>query len=245
VSNASLAGKDRLRELKESGLDAICFSLDSLDDSDNETVRGDKGRVRRVLDAASTAAREGLIVSIAPVFFPGKVEKGLEVIKYCQEHGLGASGTQVAAVGGWEGGDMLSPDEHDMIRKMVREYPRFTLDWVLSYSLKMCCPAGKEKVAVTTFGDVVGCSINPIAFGNIYNESLYAIWRRMGKFSQYKKDSPICLSAEDTDFVQNYLKPLSNRSEYPVYYRDHPFITSDNEKDLFKEEEVASSVPAE
>jgi len=244
VSNATLAKKECLRELKKCGLDAICFSLDSLDDAHNEGVRGSKGYVQRVLNAADVAKKEGLIVSLAPVFFPGKVEKGLEVVKYCQEHGFGASGTQVGAVGGWEGGNMLSSDEHEKIRNMLKEYPRFTLDWALSYSLKMCCPAGKEKVAVTTFGDVVGCSINPIAFGNIRNESLLTIWRRMGKFSQYKKDSPVCLSAEDYGFIQNYLKPLNDRSEYPLYYKDHPAITSDNEKDLFEEKEIEANITA-
>lgn len=238
VSNATLATQKFLRELKSRGLDAICFSLDSLDDAHNERIRGSKGYVQRVLNAADIAKKEGLIVSLAPVFFPGEVENGLEVIKYCQAHGLGASGGQVAAVGGWESGNVLSLDEHDKIREMLKEYPRFTLDWALSYSFKMCCPAGKEKVAVTTFGDVVGCSINPIAFGNICNESLQTIWRRMGKFSQYRKDSPVCLSAEDHSFIQDYLKPLCDRSEYPVYYKDHPSITPDNEKYLFQGKKI-------
>ena len=233
VSNGILATQESLWELKRCGLDAICFSLDSLDDAFNEEIRGSKGYTQRVLAAADLAKEEGLIVSLAPVFFPGKVEKGLEVVKYCQDHGFGASGTQVSAVGGWERGNLLSSDEHDQIRKMLKEYPRFTLDWALSYSLKRCCPAGKEKIAVTTFGDVVGCSINPIAFGNICTEPLQQIWRRMGRFSQYKKDSPVCLSAEDYGFIQNYLNPLSALGEYPIYYKDHPAITPDSEKDLF------------
>lgn len=233
VSNATLASREYLRRLKAYGLDAICFSLDSLDDAHNEEVRGYKGHAQRVLKAAEAAKEEHLIVSLAPVFFPGKVEKALEVVKYCQEHGYGASGTQVAAVGRWENGNALSLDEHDKIRGMLKAYPRFTLDWVLSYSLKMRCPAGKEKLAITTFGDVVGCSINPISFGNICDESLRTIWRRMGKFSQYRKNSPVCLSAEDHDFIQNYLKPINNAGEYPVYYKNHSAITPDNEKELF------------
>ncbi len=235
VSNATLITEEKLRSLREAGLDAICFSLDSLEELNNDTVRGFNGHYKSVFQAVEIAKQEGLIVNLAPVFFPGNVDKGLEVVKYCQEHGLGASGTQVGAVGGWEDGELLSPAEHDQIREMLKIYPRFTLDWALSYALKQCCPAGKEKIAVTTFGDVVGCSINPLSFGNIQEESLNRIWKRMGRFSQYQKDSPVCLSAEDQHFIREYLKPLKNFSEYPVHYKNHPAINKENEKKLFND----------
>ena len=233
VSNSLLVTLEKLRELKKAGLDAICFSLDDLDPEVNDEVRGLKGHHSQVFEAVELAQEVGLIVSLAPVFFPGKVTKGLEVVKYCQEHGLGASGTQVGAVGAWEEGQLLSPDEHDSVREMLKNYPRFTLDWALSYYLKACCPAGKEKIAITTFGDVVGCSINPIAFGNVRAETLEKIWNRMGRFSQYRKDSPICLSAEDREFVKKYLRPLKGYKEYPIYYYDHPAISHESERDLF------------
>lgn len=234
VSNALLVTREKLKELHDAGLDYICFSLDDLDSDINDKIRGMDGHHKRVFQAVDMAQQEGLIVSLAPVFFPGRIDKGLEVVKYCQEHGLGASGTQVGAVGAWEDGELLAPEEHDQIRAMLKQYPRFTLDWVLSYSLTYCCPAGKEKIGITSFGDVVGCSINPLAFGNIMEEPLQSIWERMGRFSQYRKDSPVCLSAEDTDFVETYLRPLKGFAEYPVHYRNHPAISIENEPELFR-----------
>jgi MoaA/NifB/PqqE/SkfB family radical SAM enzyme len=235
VSNAMLVTRDRLHELRKAGLDSICFSLDDLDPETNDAIRGVKGHHKKVFDAVSIAREEGLIVSLAPVFFPGRVNNGLEVVKYCEANGLGASGTQVGAVGAWEEGELLSPAEHDQIREMLKKYPRFTLDWALSYQLKACCPAGKEKVAITSFGDVVGCSINPLSFGNVQDETLEDIWNRMGKFSQYKKDSPVCLSAEDLVFVNTYLKPLKDTTEYPIQYQEHPAITPEQEPCLFND----------
>jgi MoaA/NifB/PqqE/SkfB family radical SAM enzyme len=233
VSNALLVTREKLKELREAGLDSICFSLDNLDPSVNDEIRGMDGHHQRVFEAVEMAKKEGLIVSLAPVFFPGKIDKGLEVVKYCEEHGLGASGTQVGAVGAWEDGKLLAPEEHNQIRAMLKHYPRFTLDWALSYDLTYCCPAGKEKVGITSFGDVVGCSINPLAFGNVKEEPLQTIWERMGRFSQYRKDSPVCLSAEDTAFVETYLRPLKVIAEYPVHYGNHPAITPENEQELF------------
>ena len=233
VSNALLVTRKKLKELREAGLDSICFSLDDLDPGVNDEIRGMDGHHQRVFEAIEMAKKEGLIVSLAPVFFPGRIDKGLEVVKYCEDHGLGASGTQVGAVGAWEDGKLLAPEEHAQIRAMLKCYPRFTLDWALSYNLTYCCPAGKEKVGITSVGDVVGCSINPLAFGNVREEPLQTIWERMGHFSQYRKNSPICLSAEDTAFVETYLRPLKVIAEYPVHYSNHPAITPENEQELF------------
>lgn len=233
VSNSLLVTRERLSLLKKAGLDAICFSLDSLNEWDNDQVRGNKGHQQSVFKAAKMVQELGITVSFAPVFFHNKINMGLEVIKYCQDQGISANATQVAAVGAWEDGELLTKEEHEQIRRMLKKYSRFTLDWVLTYSLKYCCPAGKEKIAITPFGDVVGCSINPLAFGNIQNEPLEKVWRRMGCFSQYKKDSPVCLSSEDFEFIDKYLKPFRDCNEYPIDYKSHPMINKDSEKELF------------
>lgn len=38
-------------------------------------------------------------------------------------------------------------------------YPRLTFDWAFSYFIKMWYAAGREKAAVTNFGEVFGCVI--------------------------------------------------------------------------------------
>ena len=234
VSNSMMATKERLRELKSAGLNAICFSLDSVDPEENDRIRGVKGHYAHVMQAIEWAKSLGLIVSMAPVFFPGAVEKGVEVVKFCQKNGLGASGGQAAPVGCWEGKPLLAPEEHDRVRSLMKEYPRLTSDWALSYFLKMRCPAGKEKIAISTYGEVFGCSVNPISYGNVRRESLASILRRMRAFSQIKKNSPVCLAAEDTHYVEHYLRPLSEFDHYPVTIEEHPAIRPDEEPEVFR-----------
>jgi MoaA/NifB/PqqE/SkfB family radical SAM enzyme len=233
VSNGTLVTREKLQRLIEAGLDSICFSLDSMSEEESDRVRGFNGYFRNIFKAVEMAKEENLIVNLAPVFFPGRLNDSIEVIKYCQKNSLGASGGQVAAVGGWEGAEILSKAEHDAIRALLRDYPRLTFDWALSYFLKMRCPAGKEKIAVSAHGDVVGCSVNPISFGNIMQEPLSKIWERMGVFSQFKKDSPVCLAAEDREYVHKYLKTLINLKSYPIFYKSHPAINADTEPELF------------
>lgn len=233
VSNSTLATKERLQELHRAGLDNICLSLDSLDEAKNDEVRRKAGHYASVMSAIEAAKEAGLIVTLAPVFFPGQIEKGVEVVKFCQEHGLGASGGQVAPIGAWEGGPTLAPEEHDRLRRLLGEFPRLTFDWALSYFLKIRCPAGREKICITHHGEVIGCSINPISFGNIRDEPLKAILTRMRAFSQVKKDPTVCLVTEDQEYIETYLAPLKEFEHYPVRYREHPAFSPQNEPEIF------------
>jgi MoaA/NifB/PqqE/SkfB family radical SAM enzyme len=234
VSNSVLATKDRLKQLRAAGLNSICFSLDSMQEERNDEIRSLNGHFKKVFEAVENAKQAGLMVNLAPVFLPGKMKDAIDVIKYCIDNGLGASATQAAPVGSFENEAVLSPDEHDQIRQLLRDYPRLTLDWSLSYFLEQRCPAGKEKIGITNYGDVIACSINPIAFGNLRRESLSSVLKRMGNFSQFRKNSTICLAAEDPYYVDNFIRPLAKVNIYPVLFSDHPKITPETEPELFE-----------
>jgi MoaA/NifB/PqqE/SkfB family radical SAM enzyme len=233
VSNAVLATKQRLLALRRAGLHSICFSLDSMDEERNDSIRAMKGHFRKVLEAIEAATEVGLAVNLAPVFMPGRVQDAVDVIEYAIGRGLGASATQAAPVGSFENAELLSHEEHERVRDLLNRYPRLTLDWALSYFLRQQCPAGKEKIGITNFGDVIACSINPLAFGNVREESLGDIWARMGGFSQFRKNSPVCLAAEDKDYIRTFIEPIAQSGTYPVSYRDHPAISAETEPELF------------
>ena len=230
VTNSTLLTRDRLQKLRDAGLNGICFSLDSMDREKNDRIRGIDGHYQKVLDSIPIAREIGLTVNIAPVFFPHQIEDAIEVVKYCQREGLGANGTQISPVGGWEGGPVLSPQEKERIRHLVREYPRLSFDWSLSYFLKMRCPGGKEKIAITPFGDVLTCGINPISFGNAREESLKKILQRMQSLPEIKNDNPACL-ASDLHYIEKYLRPLPHFVSYPVSYLNHPSIPLEMKSD--------------
>ena len=227
VSNGLLVERQRMGELKKMGLSGICFSLDSMEEENDDQVRGQEGHFKKVFEAIRIARETGLIVSLAPVFFPGQMENAVSVIRYCQKNGIGASGGLVAPVGAWEGGELLNEDERAEVRRLLKEFPRFTLDWAMSYYFRPRCPAGKEKIAVHANGDVVGCSLNPISFGNALEEPLADILERMGRFFHYNKDFPGCIAAEDETYIDSCIRPLYEFPRYPVNYKDHPNIGPD------------------
>jgi len=226
VTNSINLTKERLVSLKKSGLTSICFSLDNLDKEKNDRNRGFKGHFEKVMRAIEWCREAGFHVTISPVVFHGQLNEFRNILEFAKKNGFAVGAGAVGFVGRAEGRDdfLLSEDENRTLRKWLKQYPFLRFDWSLSYKLKHQCPAGKEKIGITAFGDVVGCSMNPISFGNIKKEPLKKIWEKMNKFPAFSKDFPGCLVAEDKHYIDNYIRPIQNEPVNPVYYRDHPSV---------------------
>jgi MoaA/NifB/PqqE/SkfB family radical SAM enzyme len=234
VSNGLAITKEKLIVLKNAGLKCVYISLESMSPETNDNIRG-KGSFIKAMESLKLCKEAGLVTGISTTIFPNKMEEAERVIKYCHEMGINASGGQIAPVGNAEGTKTLTGQEFKLVRDLLKKYPRLTYDWALSYSFKQNCPAGKEKIGITCHGDVIGCSYNPISFGNILEEPLSKIWSRMGKFTQFSKDYPGCLSAEDAHYITKYLNPIYNKNSNPTSYKEHPAILESEEHQMFSE----------
>ena len=222
VTNSILLTKEKLVNLKKAGLYSICLSLDNLDKEKNDDSRGFKGHFDKVMQTIGWAKEIGLIISISPVAFHNKLDDFERILKFAKKNGFVVGAGGVGYVGKAEEEILLSKDECNQLREFLKKYSFLRFDWSLSYKLKYCCPAGKEKICITSTGDVVGCSMNPISFGNIREEELKTIWKRMNEFPQFKKDFPGCLVAEDIEYINDYMKTIKDYKENPVYFKDHP-----------------------
>lgn len=238
VSNSLLFSRERALSLKQAGLDSVYFSLESLDAQTNDAIRGVPGHHASVMRGIESAKAARLDVGLATVILPGRMDRFKEVLRYCAEHDLLCSGGELAPVGAAAAqSELVSEAENREIRGLLRKHSRLTFDWGLSYFMRCRCPAGKEKLGITCYGDVIGCSLSPISFGNVLREPLRAIWKRMGGFSQFKKDSPRCLSAADKGFIAGYIAPLDLIDANPVPFDRHPNMTRAKEPGLYGDEQ--------
>jgi len=236
VSNGIAFTREMARKLRAAGLDAVYFGLESLDEEVNDELRGYPGQCRKVLQGIEICREEGLQAGFCTVFFPGHPERYHEMAEYCANNGLSIALPSLAGVGAAEGARAASEEEYEQVVGLLRKYPHLSADWAFSYYLHPRCPSGKEKIAITCYGDVLGCTLNHISFGNIKREPLKKIWQRMGQFSQFRKNSGRCLAAFDRTHIVNYLAPITDFPESPVYYQDHPGITPATEPRLFADE---------
>ena len=79
-----------------------------------------------------------------------------------------------------------------------------------------------EKIYITPYGDVLPCPFIHISFGNVKQENLKDIVRRM-RMNPYLEGYPkICVAAEDREFHKNVLSKIGVRPRggLPVDYRE-------------------------
>jgi MoaA/NifB/PqqE/SkfB family radical SAM enzyme len=233
VTNGISLTRDRVKKLRSAGLNAVFFGLESLDEEINDALRGYEGQCEKVKQGITICKEEGLLVGLCTVLFPEHEERYIELAEHCQENGLSMALPALAGVGAAEEGGAASQKEHSQILSLLERYPLLSVDWGFSYFLKRRCPSGKEKIAITCYGDVLGCTLNHISFGSIKEEPLKSIWKRAGKFSQFKKNNDRCLAAFDDVHIESYLNPIKLLNESPVLYEKHPNITPESEPGLF------------
>lgn len=234
VSNSLGMTPQQAKTLAEAGLDSVYFSLESLDPEINDEIRGVPGHHSKVMSGIRFCKEAGLKVGIAAVILPGQLERFKEILAFCSKEGLLASGGEIAPIGGaGKCLDIVSAEENAQIRELLKTHPRLTFDWGLSYYFDCRCPAGKEKIGITCFGDVIGCSLTPLSFGNIRKEQLLRIWNRMGRFSYFKNRSERCIAAGSRDFIRDIMLPLNQQEQHPMPFDSHPNINQDSQPRLF------------
>ena len=235
VSNGIAFNRDYARRLRAAGLDSIHFGLERLDEGANDKRRGYPGQSRTVLEGVRICREEGLSVGLCSVLFPGELDRSRELAEYAEKDGLRLSLPTVAAVGAAERMQPATALEYEQVLALLKQYPHMTVDWASSYFLDARCPSGKETLAVTCYGEVMGCSLNHISFGDVREEPLEAIWKRAGRFSQFRKNSDRCIAAFDRYYIDNYLTPIVDLDERPVHYSHHPNIIEETDPGLFSD----------
>ena len=179
-TNGWLLTRERVRELKRSGLDVCGVSLDYADAAKHDEQRGLPGTFQKAVQGIRYLREEGVFSKILFCASPDSVaEGGLErVIRLGRR--LGATTVYVVPAvmaGRWAG----SPDQlltpQDLAH--VQSLQDFTFVHCEIHTPKtVCCLAHRGVVCVRAGGQVTGCPYVPFVLGNVFEEPLAEIWRR-------------------------------------------------------------------
>ncbi len=224
VTNSILIDKNLLFKLKEAGVNVIHFSLNSIDAEENDKMRDFQGHFNHVSDLCAVAKSLGIEVCLSTIVSHNEIERVKKVAEYAQQHDIGVVFSLACPSGNWAGAreHLLTIDEWKIVDQFMKENPFIRSDWTINFSLKNECPGGREKICISPYGDVMGCGMNFISFGNVLEESLEKIWKRMCGWEQFKKRSALCLTALDPEYLEEYLLPVVGNSELPVPIDQHP-----------------------
>lgn len=224
VSNSLNLNHDFLKRLKESGVDVLHLSLNSDNPDENDAERDFPGHYSRVLEVIQNGKALGFEICLSTVVSHGKLERMERVVAFAKEIGVGVVFSLACPTGNWEGAreHLLTQKEWAAVDQFMNETPFVRSDWTINYSLKKECPGGREKICISPYGDVMGCGMNFISFGNIREEPLESIWKRSCDWPPFKNRPKNCLIAVDKEYLEEYLLPVANNEILPVSIMEHP-----------------------
>lgn len=210
VTNGLLLAQES-ENLKRAKFDLVIVSIDSPYPHIHDKIKGYKGAYKKAWEGIEAARKVGLKVMIAMIATPENLHNGEvdEQISLCRGKGLVLQILPARTVGKWRNDRKVLLDSEGQSRfyKLVGHYD---VRWDgQSCYLSPQCLATRERLYINSNGDVFPCDFIQFSFGNVKYESLVDIWHRMLNTYPFNRKNPVCLSAFDEEFINNFIMPDS------------------------------------
>lgn len=226
VSNSLSLTEERIRHYKKNGVSVLHLSLNSTDKNENDKIRGAQGHYDQVRRCVDWAKKIGLDVYFSSVLTHSNKEEFINILKLARRLGVGVSGALVVTQGRYESElqeRLTEEDRRWLTDEVLKEYSDvLRYDWNTNLSGKYECPAGREKISISIYGEVMACVCNHLSFGNIRKEPVADILRRMNHFSHFDPRSDRCIISFDTEYRRKYMDTALDEKRLPVNIFRHP-----------------------
>lgn len=198
VTNAVSLTRDRLKELRQAGLNTIQISLDSADSTTHDRLRGVPGAYAKVMAAAAWSRELGLNLCFSTVLSTeaeSGVQAMLPLLELARREQAFLLICDSASVGGWEGRQdkMMSCQERNDALEQLLRHPQGRHHAMYNFRIKPGCPAGVEKIYITAYGDCTPCDLIHDSAGNAIAEGLAPVWERMRTHPLYRRKLRDCV----------------------------------------------------
>ena len=222
TSGFGLTG-DKAIELKRAGLYAMRVSMDSPFEKEHDRIRGRTGAYRDAIEGIKNSQNAGILTDMFVVVSPENIDHLPDFYDMAAEMQMDElSLYEIVAVGRWleHEDEVLSSKDVSRLESFQKDMnattdgPRVTAFPYFMGPDQFGCFAGRRWLHVTSAGDALPCAYTPISFGNIREEKLKYIWKRMSGHSAYKCSAKYCMM-RDPEFRKNYIHTLSPEIELP------------------------------
>jgi len=224
TTNSSLMPDGYLEKLRKRGLSCLHFSLNSLDPAENDRARDYAGHFELVMSKIKEAKSLDYEVCLSIVVSHNDLDNMRRLSDFAEKEEIGIVFSLSTPSGNWKGNteELLTAEEWKEVDAFMSSSPHIRSDWMINLDLKKGCPAGYEKISFSPYGDVQGCAMLFVSHGNVREERLEDIWKRMREWQPYKKRAKQCLIALDREFIDEYLLPTNDYEVLPIPAASHP-----------------------
>lgn len=228
VTNGSLASEQKIKKLKEAGLDTLQLSIDSSYPDIHNYIRKSKTNYQQIIDCLKWAKKNKLNVCISTILTRHNFEDIKRLSKFAKENKVFLLINPVSHSGALQNKIDLKLKEEDLGRYYKLLQPSHVrADTILNFSGRGGCPGGTERIYITPYGEVMTCPHVQIFYGNVLRESLKVIHTRMANFLPIKKFSKYCKHTFDKKYIADLLVPIRCINKLPISIFDHPIIKQD------------------
>lgn len=217
----------RAEALMAAGLYAARISLDSPYEAEHDRIRGRDGAYRDAISGIRNANAVGILTDMFVVVSPHNIDDLEEFYNLAANLGMHEiSIYEIIAVGRWldHEDEVIGEKDVSRLEKFQKtmnsrpEGPRVTAFPYFMGPDLFGCFAGRRWMHVASDGEVMPCAYTPLSFGNILEEPLGAIWKRMGKHDAYRKDTAYCMM-RNPDFRKEYIHTIPQGAKIPYRLR--------------------------
>ena len=211
------------RSLRRWGARIVTMSVDSSDPETHDRFRHFPGCFQKVMDATRYCRQEGIEVFWCTVMTHENASDGdlMRLVRMAADRRIMLTVNKPCPVGRWQDRAPGLTEGDRKLHAELMKLPHLRWEGHSNYR-KEGCPAGIEKLYISPYGDVMPCPFIHIGYGNLREESLASIWKRMLASSSFNAIRPGCPISEDPAFGEKFLKPITDRGEHPLPARLHP-----------------------
>lgn len=217
--------EDMASKLKQRNVYSVMTGIKSPNPKEHDEARGVEGAFDMAISGMKAALENDLLVSMHTHAKPDMVQSGKLAEIYDLAKEIGAHELTV-----WETHPtwnyihdkeaILGDDDREKINQIYRkannskEGPRIFYNHKFESTSLFGCMAGNRWLNLIHNGDVTPCTYVPISYGNIKEENVKEIWRKMSNDKEFsKKRSCVML---DEEFRQKYFEGIEP-SNLPIY----------------------------
>jgi MoaA/NifB/PqqE/SkfB family radical SAM enzyme len=226
VTNSLSLTRERVFELKKLGVAVFHLSLDGATAEVNDVNRGAPGHFDQVMRVVEWGKEAGIDVYFSSMLSHGNRNEFIKILEMARSMKIGVSGALVVTQGRYEEtwDERLTEEDRKWIfDDLCKEYADvLRFDWNTNLTGAYECPAGREKVSVSLYGEIMSCVANHLGFGDLREEGLSTILRRTNEFTHFKDKNPKCLISFDTEYRRKYMDAAYNAESLPINIFDHP-----------------------
>ncbi len=217
ATNGSLLTPGYVRKLKNHKLDLALISLDYSDAAKEDELRG-KGFFGKAMAAVENCLSAGVKVYISAVITKDEIEGDSfrQLVNFCKEKNILLHVNLPALFGGWKGRNDLffSEEDKNKARKLFKN--KYIRSCEMSSYFSSACRSGLEKLHITAYGDVLPCTFIPISFGNILEEDLGVIRKRIFKFPFIAMHNEMCIPATNVSYNHFFKTYVFGKKKLPL-----------------------------